>query len=231
MPYYRARRWRSTRRAPKRGRTYKPRRKYGGRGPSTTVIRGPSGIPDRMFVKLRHAATGSFAATTSLDYEVISGNNMTSSGMTGQPYLFDQWMALYNRYLVYGAKLTVIFCNTSAAQAVNVWLGAFPSGTVVGTPELLWSMPYVRSAVLAQEGSARPKTLGMYQTARKVLGLRRLGTDLYKYTGDATAGPDEEWKFHVYGQATDEATGVTIRVIYKIKYYVMLHERKQQTGS
>lgn len=230
MPQYRRRTYRKrpAGRRPTARKTYR-RKNYSRSQPSRGVIRAPSGLPDKMYLKLRHSGTDLLSATTSMDYQIINANNMTSTGFAGggQPYLFDEWMSLYSRYLVFGAKLSITFCNISASQPVNVWLGAFPTNSVIPTNELLWAMPYVRSAILAQEGSARPRTLSLYMATKKLLGLKRIGTELTRYTGDPSSGPTDEWFFHYYGQSTDEATAVSIRCILKIKYYVMLYDRKQ----
>lgn len=88
------------------GSRWKQRKVARGQRVGTTIIRQPSGLPDRLFVKLRLHVDLLFANTSGgySSFQVATNSAfdpMQASG-TQQGYLFDQWATLYGRYRVHG---------------------------------------------------------------------------------------------------------------------------------
>lgn len=94
-----------------------------------------------------------------------------------QPNLFDNWKAMYGRYLVVGASVKVTIAPQSAA---NPTVALTSGGTLVSYPSInstakttiqdAASQPYAKTVMISPEGE--PKTLYFRMDHKKVLGRR-----------------------------------------------------------
>jgi len=200
------------------------------------------------------------AAASPVDSDYIQLNNIfdffqgAGGGVTCQPLYFDQWAAMYNNYIVKGAKVKAFVLNGVGSATQTVAAGVVPSIGVglVGTPDST-STPAIATnmsdplAGLVQRadvyriancqttsvGSYFPETLMLkrYYSMKKLFG-RPLDNGL---DGAAvTAGPTAQANCYIF-IAGNQASASTIRtdvsVMVEIKFYVEFYSPKQLANS
>lgn len=92
-------------------------------------------MPAQRVAKLRYCDTFSLTSTSgALAYNTFRANGIYDPDLTStghQPMGHDQWVALFNHYVVLGSKITVKACTTTA-EADVIYTGVYLSdgGTV-----------------------------------------------------------------------------------------------------
>ena len=199
------------------------------------MVKAPSGISDRTFVKLRYATIYESTTTTAIGQHLFRGNSIFDPDQTGtghQPLGYDQWTAFYDKYLVLGSQISVQVINESAGE--QCYLGVLPKNEAdaVANHDTLAEKPYVRMLYQGVEGSGQAvRRTKLYMSTKKIFGLRRVGTDNTDYTAVNNTNPANVWFWHIYSQSADGNTSVTQRIIVGLKYYVVFFDRKGLSAS
>lgn len=229
MPYRKTYRKRKATSRPRR-RTY--RRKYHKKA-STSVVRGPTAVPDRMMVKLRYSDNFTATTTTSMNLQLMTVNNPYDPDKTGvghQPLGWDQWTAFYDRYKCFGSKITLTVLNESTTEQGFVGLVCKNENTAVANLPTLMEKPYAKIRFIPTEGSGgkNPAYVSSYMSTKKIFGVKFLDDD---YAALTSTSPANVAYWHIYVQAADEVTSCSFRFFVSIKYYVMFYDRKGLTQS
>ncbi|AXQ65713.1 MAG: capsid protein [Cressdnaviricota sp.] len=153
-----------------------PRRKltYPKNG-ATRVVAAPSvGLGAAALTKLRTETIASIVTTAGglFNGYLKPGSAFDPLGDMGssQPWSYDQWSLLYNRYVVKSAKVTLEF---SAAGAITYpyMVAAFPTTTATALGYgAAASMPYAKSCMVGPNDNTTSNTLTFYLDHAKVLG-------------------------------------------------------------
>lgn len=166
----------------KRRRGKKSRRVAKKRGkPTTAVMRGPNGFPDRIRVKLTYYMqfNSTHAAGTAISYQ-YRGNSLfdpdfTSTG--GQPNGFDQWKAFYGKYRVSGSACRVISVvpgstGMSGSDSTGVTCVLVPtiSSTITG-PQDFAELAY--SKMKSSTYYSPVRELKSYMSTAKIMGVNK----------------------------------------------------------
>lgn len=216
MPLRRFARRKISRRRPFRRSARKGRQKVFGKtrhkAASALTIRQPSGLPDRIRVKLRYneGLTWSQAAGA-LAANVYRSNSLFDSdftGVGGQPYLFDQWSAFYGSYRVNGLKITAWFSMNGGGGFNSCMIGIThtPSSTSFGvaSQDLIQEQPYTRKKFVKMGNtSVGQAVVSSYMSTRKILGLTKTQSQDQDYASLVTTSPTRQWFSHVWCFAPD----------------------------
>lgn len=219
----------------KRRRLYRAKRKAIRRGkPSKISIKQPSGLPDRLFVKLRYNQTALFSDAVGgvPKYYIYSGNSVYDPDITGtghQPYLYDQWTTLYSAYRCHGSKIRVNVWNNATGSTnsqVMCTVAALPQTTVLSTADEYREMPHTRRCYTSLY---RPHTATkwFYMTPQKVYGITKynaLGD--HNWQAGIASSPSSQFSWQVYLQPVDMASTWACYVMVDIIYYVEFFHRK-----
>lgn len=195
------------------------------------------GAPYAIVRKLRYFDQKSISPGTagSPGVTIFTANNVHDPDHTGvghQPRYFDEYMGLYNRFLVLGAKIQV--------QAVN--LDTNPN--TVGISILEASTPKLDITDYSEVANSARRTLDVagsgqaikYLTAKwsgkKWFHKPNLTTE-YDLTGSSSAGPSTNSRvyFHVWTTSPTASDTGTVRVLVTIDYIVMFREPVQPAQS
>lgn len=209
-------------------RKFKPKKKYV--KPTSIVVKTPSIVPDRLFVKLKYQERISLSNTTgALSSYLFSGNSIYDPNHTGtgaQPAGFDQWAAFYNRYTVRGSKMSVQFANvqtTNAAAAVENVLVAVNDTTGYTDLDAASANPYMRRTLYTPTNGF--PVLKSFMSTKKIVGQRMVDDDTY---GSAvTTSPVDQWYWQILSLPVDRLSSLTQYAYVTIVYYVEFHDRKQ----
>lgn len=98
---------------------------------SRYAFRGPSGLPDKLFVTLKFNITALLTSTsgayTSIILKMNSILDPTGSLGSAQPYLRDQWATLFANYRVHWVKGALKFLAAASGESISRSVVVFPT--------------------------------------------------------------------------------------------------------
>lgn len=143
------------------------------------------GFPMAMIAKLRYTDYLTLTPGTAgvVDENVYRMNSIfdpdfTNGGSNHQPMYHDNYAAVYNHYIVIGAKVTCQFVNLDASNPCSVGL-VWDRGGSVDTDELsIMELGRGSSLILTPAGGSRDKaTLKYFFNAKRFFGVKSLEAD------------------------------------------------------
>lgn len=223
----------------KSGRRYgKSASRFGVKGKaSTTIIKQPSGLADRTFVKLKYWETLNFTQTLgSLGVNVYRINSLFDPDLTGtggQPYLFDQWSALYQSYRIHGCKITIsaytqVGGATSTMYSNRIGITFSSSSTSFGSSgqELIQEQPYTKSKQLKMGNADTGQAMvSAYMSCAKLEGRTKKGYNANpNFEALISANPSNSLFAHVWCYAP---SGLLESLVMEVKltYYAEFFDR------
>lgn len=205
----------------------------------SVIIRQPSSLPDRLYVKLVYREQLSWTtASGNIGDNVYRGNSIFDPNLTGaggQPMGADQWANFYYSYTVLGSTIEIesmVNSGTCATQRHGVTpsnlSNAFTS--IDGAEEL----PYTK-AVTARMGSANAasgsSSLKSYMSTAKIIGVVRPAVQIEDAFGAlTTANPTNTWFWHVWNYVPGGETQSLYQNV-KITYFVVYETRTELPQS
>jgi len=206
-----------------------------GANPGRTLVHRGIGFPDNFKTSLVYAdsivltPSGGTPSPTK-GYRLASLYDPDLSLGGGQPYWFDQLMAVYARFKVLGAKMTCIFSYTNVIAAdvgpaiVGIECGEISSLSATNAA-ILRMTSNVSSDVLTTQ--SEPKTIVATYSPAQAYG--ELLTDAL--TGSASADPSRGWQAMVF--ASPQGVNVTqpINVLVTIEYFAEFTQLIPNGGS
>lgn len=206
----------------RRRRFQKGRRKVFAPGKaSTSIIRQPSGVPDRIFVKLVYSEDLIFnQGSGTLGYNVYRGNSLFDPDLTGtggQPYFFDQWAAFYQNYRVHGSAIRVIWNATGGTcVAINTMIAPACSSTAMGSSEILQEQPRCKTTTLRMGATGIGQAMQRhYSSTARQMGVKRMTVKTENdYAPLTSASPTSGWYWHI---GNYERTGATMALTAQVK--------------
>lgn len=113
-----------------------------------------------------------------------------------QPYGFDQLMALYNRFVVLGAKITITAVPAGQFGSYIVACKLSDNAALLSTtPTVLQEQPGYRYKLFTNGSAAPMPRLTMGYSARKMCRPGFMTNDTYQ--GTVNKDPDDQWYFTV----------------------------------
>lgn len=239
MPRPRAKK--SARRPYRRRRTYRRRRMVSAR--RYPVL---SGFPSRKLVKLRYVDTGvnldpGVGNIAQVVYRANSVYDPYQTGVGHQPMGFDQWAAIYNKYTVLGAKMTMTFTPLSTSNSIPGRMGILLSSDTAGTSAFTSINNLLESKLVGMN----VKTYGLVEN----IGDKRYATSVKKFSAkkffgkvnvvdgsansaDVTGNPGNEAYFIPWAAAQANAQDPAVATFtITIDYITLFHDPKNLDGS
>ncbi len=209
--------------------------KFTRRGPTTTVIKSPSVLLDRLQVKLKYATTNTSSSTVIPPAHLIRTSifdpDVTAGGH--QPLGRDEWNYFFNRYRVTGIGYKFIASNTSTTEHAQCCVIQKPVATAITNANTMFETPYAKCRVLSPEGSGTASVVFKgYMSAAKALGIKRIRYDTDDvYSAVMSANPAQTAYIHLYSIGSDHVTLTMVRWTCILTYYVTLFDRHTLTES
>jgi len=208
-----------------------------------------SGLKNWIDVKLVYAETFSLTGTLGYaNYEFCANGvydpNVTSTGH--QPLYFDQYIALYERYMVKSSRIRLRPVQSTAPSDMStggIWYGVIltpqagqSSTTWTTTMETLAmdnrssDAKFISTQSQRNDENGRGSVFCKYDALREnaKTGIHELA-DSHK--GDASSNPTNTFTYNCHFSGTDGVAMDTQRWIAEITYYVRFHDRKRVNGS
>lgn len=244
MPLRRRFRRKRLGRAPiKRRRLYARKKRFlprkNGRA-TTAILRNPSGIPDRTFVKLRYTQLFLFNGVGTQD-QVFSLNapfDPDFTGAGGQPYFYDQWSTFYTYQSTHGSRIKVrMFPTGNTALTFTTKLALIPSQSgasfSAGAFDLALEQPYAKMIAVQGNGSVQKNTISNYMSATKIWGAPKASVNINdaNYGSLVGAVPNTRSYWHLVHSAFDEASTAPSMFHVQITYYITFSGRARPARS
>lgn len=203
-------------------------------------------IPDTTFIKLRDfdavRTSGSVGTQASVIYRPFGMYDPRYAIGGGQPQYFDQWMGLYERYIVYGSKISATVTITQAAHTqlyviIVPIVGAINSDYLIpGTPNSSpTQLPGARWKTIKSTGDRSTVTVKNYCSLRKLTGIRDTNNLIsgQGYYGTDSTNPtsDIRWYILVWDPLFDVTSQTAFDISVNMKFYAKLFRRRHVIDS
>lgn len=174
-----------------------------------------------------------------------SGNSLYDPDQTGtghQPYWYTQIRNVYDKYKVWGSKISVTtypYLDNPGTQPLggvhgNIVVTIIPSdqltsfvpGEVLDSD--LQSIPYSRYKVIGMfTGNSKANTITHYMSTSKIYGYtkKQLGADISLFESLFNASPTNEWYWHIYMNSLDGVSVVNALMKVRLTYYATFNNR------
>lgn len=193
---------------------------------------GSRGLPRAVFTKITYSERVqlSYTSPTVANY-MYRLNNITDpnyTGLGGQPYMRDQLVALYSRYVVTGAKVKLYAATKTADIDSMVTMRA--TNSTAGAAD--FELEIERGAWKCVVSNESPKVCKTYYAINKMWGVTRnqvLTDDVF--SASTSGGPSRESYLQLAMQSMDASTSSVVDCMIQITYYVKFYERIEQLPS
>lgn len=203
---------------------------------SVAIQRSVAPIADVQVLKLRYCSYNHQVTTGVAPVSILfRGNSIFDPQFAvggHQPLGFDQWSTFYDKYVVTGSTMYAIVANASNTDNIKAALIPKDESTVVTTWNTIAERSYSMTKVLSPNDSG--KSVGhfrKYMSTKKILGLKHVNTQDDDYTAAVSADPAKEWFWHVYVQALNDVSAISVNVQFVVTYYVKFFNRKPLLAS
>lgn len=203
----------------------------------TPVHRGP--FPVTAVAKMRWlselvflTATGGVLASRAFNVSSIASIDPVGSP-THQPFGYDQWSALYNHYVVLGAKVTArAVGNTTTVSAIPGCFGAYIADDTSAYTSYRSFIENKRGSwrMICNTSDIRSTVVSKY-SPRKFFNIRDPTDNISRIGAAINASPSESAHVFVYWQPADEVTTSSLYVLVTVEQLVLFSERKDTAPS
>ncbi len=209
-----------------------------GRARATMLInRSPSVVPDEYFTQINLAAFATLdqAGGFSLESTSYKANSLLAPDpvTARQPMGFDQLMALYENYIVFGCKAVVKFVNISLGQA-ECYTEWSTDASAAANPDTVRERAYTQQRLVGTANAGNSiKHVKTYMSTKKMFGLKTLGASNTGYIGNATTDilTGQQYFLYLYALNLDSAASVKVVAETKLTYYVKFFNRIELSAS
>lgn len=200
-----------------------------------SAMRAPSGMPVQNVVKQRYNEQVSWTASVAAVPYFFRANSIFDPNLTGtghQPMGHDEMVALYNHYVVLGAKLTARWVVTTGTGNGPVMVGCMVDADN--------TLPYAsfENIIEAKKGTYRSisyqrnqQTTTCYFSAKKFFDVKDVKDNIQRLGATTGANPGEDANFCLWMQPLDKSTSNTVTVNVTIDYIVQFSEPRQLSVS
>lgn len=157
---------------------------------------------------------------------VFSANSPYDPNVTGvghQPTGFDQYMGMYNKFVVYASKIKVTGFNLDTETAdVIAGVAIFDDAATVVTTERYMEQALTDWRVIPAGAGASTVSFNTAWNATAFSGTIVGTNDLLH--GSSSASPSKQWYYHVFGGATNTTDDpgtikYSVEIEYRIKFF------------
>jgi hypothetical protein len=183
------------------------------------------GFPNSIITKMRYGelitmSTTALVPLKSYHYRANSAYDPDFTSIGHQPMYYDQYSAIYDQYVVLGAKITVQFM-TAGAQNVIVGINQDDDSTTLTTLSILLEQNNSVSTVLAGTNSDNC-TLSMVYSPMQAFGVDAKSDGASQIS--VGANPTEETYWLIWATCQDTTSAQTINALIDIEYTVKFSE-------
>jgi len=189
--------------------------------------------PDRIKVTLKVTAFNNYAFTGNNLSRLWYGNNPFRPGngdFINQPVGLQNYLALYNQYVVTGSTISLELVNGSGDQLITgIWIALYPtkSNTAISTDVVgAAAQKYVVNRYVGSPIAANKITVKHRMSTTKIHGFNCLTDEDFSGYSDGT-DPVKQWYWCVVMSGIDnDPIFPTVQVLIKINYQLQFFNAK-----
>lgn len=189
------------------------------------------GFPNTIITKLRYCDSYSLASTTTRAVQVFAANGIFDPDITGighQPLYRDNYAAIYDNYVVLGARIKVTFATTQTAVPVICGIIGDDDSSVSNQATTLQEQNNAVS-ILSSGAGSRPHTLELTFEPKEDFGIDAKSDGASQTS--MGANPTQLFCFAIWTIAGDATTTCTTIAKVEIDYTVKFSELQTQTAN
>lgn len=214
-----------------KGRRRGNRRRGRGRNPTTNIVRAPTGLPDRTFVKLKYVDSFNLSSTSTLALAYYHSSMFDPLNTMGghQPLGYDEYTQFYQKGCVLGMQVTLSGqCQTGTP---TVFMYAGTSSAAPANIVSILEKPYVKHKSLKDSGDSKFSFTSYYSSA-KIHGINKsevMDTQYQETLG--VSNPPVSWDITFGAQDADLTSAHVTKGTITIIFYACLFDRKRLVQS
>lgn len=189
--------------------------------------------PDRIKVNLKVTAFANYPFSTNNISRLWFGNNIYRPGngdFNQQPVGLQNYLALYNQYVVTGSSIHLELVNGSSDQAITgIWIALYPTkaSSPISTDVVsAAAQKYVTNRYVGSPIAANKITVNHRMSTTKIFGFNCLTDE--DFSGDEAGNdPVKQWYWCVVMSGIDnDPIFPTVQVLIRINYSVQFFNAK-----
>ena len=190
----------------------------------------PQGFPKEQVVKLRYCETVSVnPGAGAIDSYQFVANGCHDPNLTGvghQPYLWDEWKAFYNHYVVLGSKISVQMVADSESNQSSVICGVYLSDdSTISTNAVALCEKGLTHYKVVPQGRQVVSKLDYKFSAKEFFNVTDVKDNLDRLGAAITANPTETAIFSIFARSLDGASDPTaFDMLVTLDYIVAFSE-------
>lgn len=200
--------------------------------PSTiSRVRGV-GYPDRIVTKLKYVDSFGLSSSPVANY-IYRGNSLYDPDVTTgghQPLFYDQYIAVYEKYRVFGSSIRIQVVNESTVPAYVIITPSTSPVTLTTVSAILEQNRASSLRVILPNGynSSSQKRYCSTKQATGVTYKEILDQD---YAATYGANPINLWYWNLFAESIDNTTNLSLRFIVTITFYCEFFDRQNVAQS
>lgn len=209
------------------------RRKF--RSPYSSISTfGANGLPRAIYTKLNyvhHQTLQSVSgAATSYAFRLNSLFDPDYSGVGTQPYMRDQWSALYRNYQVFAVKVSLL-CSTGQTNGADMLVTLGSGDTYLTISDI--NTQIEQGAMRTIVTNDTPKRMKRFYKLSKLFGVspKEYSNQQTVFGAASGSNPSKEYYIIIGGIGADYVTTTSVEFNITISYYCKWWDRIDQGAS
>jgi hypothetical protein len=179
------------------------------------LTRGPIGYPDRVKTTLLYGDT--LVISGSASQYTFRANSLFDPDFTStghQPFYYDQYISVYEKYRVYAAKICIRVLNSASTPSTVVCIPASQIPTITSLNQAMESPRAVYTAPL-ETNNLRHQDIQVSASTREILGLTPPQLYDADFAATFSSNPVELWYYALY--FAPNTTGGSLNLVVQIR--------------
>jgi len=212
----------------------------------TTGLGVPSGVPDRMPIKLDYAESAGYSSALPTGLSFLANSifdpQNTVTGWTAIPgqqsnsqaFLRDQWATLYGNYRVLACKINIEFINlTTTPTVITLYPDDDPYTSLANADVILGSSrPRSIRRVLTSNAAGGKVSMKMYLPIWKIVGESPgLIADDAGYLAAMGSSPTFGAYYNCLIDSADGTTAMNLAYNVRLRYYCILNDPQREQAA
>lgn len=185
---------------------------------------------DAQFVHLRYLTEYSFLGA-GLGTAVFRGNSLFDPEFAvggAQPRGFDEWSALYERYIVYSCTIKLTFINEGTTGISGVLVPSLSSSTLT-SPFRGLELPYAKAVFIPSVPQGRSYTMQQTMRTSQIWGDTVLNES--SFGAVTSTNPSKAWYWQIALDSIPAGNTKALTVFVEMDFVAKMHARITLPGS
>lgn len=191
----------------------KKTKKNTSRQPRFSLLKNPTTVGKKAYTRavLKYCENTTFlnpGSSGAASVYVFTANGLYDPNITGvghQPVGFDQYMQLYNEYVVVGSTIKVVFANSDNGYPISVGISLLDFSTTGADMRKYVENGNTTWTICSQRGGGKDVTTLNHQADIRKFSTQEVFNE-QGFTGTASNNPLDTHYYHIWAVAADGST-------------------------